>query len=104
MTEVTESAGRTKKFMARRFTAPSADAELTPGEDRFARALAMRDGEDAPADLTSKDLAAAYRNAWPGRAKRFRPATVAAKAADLIDAPRIQAAIAHYLAERAGAP
>ena len=31
MTEVTAMAGRMKKFMARRFTAPSADAELTPG-------------------------------------------------------------------------
>jgi hypothetical protein len=109
MTELTEKAGRTKKFMARRFTAPSADAELTAGEDRFARALAMRSVENdpaalAPGDFTLEELATAYRTAWPGRAKRFRPETVAAKATDLIDAPLIQAAIAHYRAERAGAP
>ncbi|NNE85578.1 MAG: hypothetical protein HKN28_16565, partial [Alphaproteobacteria bacterium] len=95
---------------ARRYSAPSADAELTAGEDRFARALALRTGEGAPPDnivaddLAPEDLAEVYAVAWPGRAKRFRPETIAAKADRLLDSPLIQAAISHYRAERAGAP
>lgn len=87
-------------FRARRFTAPSAGAELTAGEDRFARALAATQ----PGAITAGDLVSAYAAAWPGRAKRFRPETVAARTAALLEAPLIQAAIAHYRAERDGAP
>lgn len=57
---------------ARRFTAPSADAELTAGEDRFARALAGAD----PGNINAGDLANAYAAAWPGRAQRFRRKSV----------------------------
>jgi hypothetical protein len=95
---------------ARRYTAPSADAELTAGEDKFARALALRAGAGVPADvivaddLAPDELVTAYAAAWPGRAKRFRPETVAAKANALLDSPLIQAAITHYRAEREGAP
>ena len=86
----------TTKFMARRYR-PTREADrLTQGEDRFARAVAMRIGDAGADDLTPEDLAAAYRVAWPGRAKRFRPETVAGKAAALVNAQRIQAAIAHY--------
>lgn len=112
---------RPVKFMAKRYTAPSADAQLTAGEDRFARVLAMRgsspntEAEEAAGaegsggeltldDLGPDGLVAAYHTAWPGRAKRYRPATIAAKAAATFDAPLIQAAIAHYRAERQGAP
>ena len=60
----------TTKFMARRYR-PTREADrLTQGEDRFARALAMRCGDGEPDDLTADDLTAAYRAAWPGRAMR----------------------------------
>jgi len=96
---------QTKQFRARRYTAPSADAELTAGEDRFARALAGAHPDSINAgDLTPDDLMAAYAAAWPGRARRFRPETVAAKTAALHAAPLIEAAIAHYRTERRGAP
>jgi len=97
---MSEAPAPEKRLRARRYTAPSADAELTAGEHRFARALAG----SQPGDITPDDLASAYAAAWPGRAKRFRPKTVAAKTAALLDAPLIQAAIAHYRTERQGAP
>ena len=84
---------------ARRYAAPSADAELTVGEDRFARALAGAE----PGNIAPDDLPAAYAAAWPGRAKRFRPTTVAANTAALLAAPLIKEAIAHYRAEREAA-
>ena len=110
---MTEPLAQTGKKRARRYTAPSADAELTAGEDKFARAMAVRGGAEAPPDgtpdslpdnLNAEDLAAAYGAAWPGRAKRYRSTTIAAKAAALFDAPLIQAAIARYRAERESAP
>ena len=99
-----ETPAETRRLRARRFTAPSADAALTAGKDRFARTVALKSGTPPPADLGPADLRAAYRAAWPGRAKRFLPATVAAKTAALLGQPLIQAAIAHYRAEQAAAP
>ena len=102
---MTKPLAQTTQHRARRYAAPSADAELTAGEDRFARAIAVRGGEGAaPDSVSAEDLAAAYATAWPGRARRFRLATIATKSAELFAAPLIQAAIAHYRAERAGAP
>jgi hypothetical protein len=89
--------------MARRFRPTHEADRLTEGEDRFARAVVMRSG-GKPGELGADDLDAAYRAAWPGRGKRFRPETVAGKAAALIASPRLKGAIAHYGAERAGAP
>lgn len=91
---------RAKPMRARRYAAPSADAELTVGENRFARALAGAE----PGNIAPDDLPAAYAAAWPGRAKRFRPTTVAANTAALLAAPLIKEAIAHYRAEREAAP
>ncbi len=49
-------------------------------------------------------MAAAYRAAWSGRGRRFRPETVAAKAAALLDSGLMRAAIVHYRDQRKGAP
>lgn len=110
---MTNAVARTTTQRARRYTAPSADAELTAGEDRFARIVALNiepaigqggDDKSTPADLAPADLETAYRIAWPGRAKRFRSATIAAKTSELLDAPLILAAIDHYRAEQKAAP
>jgi hypothetical protein len=103
-----------KQTRARRFRAPHADAQLTAGEDRFARTAALRSGPNPTFDFEPGDLdlavlelddrLAAYRAAWPGRARRFRAATVAARVDALLEQPLIQAAIAHYRAEQAAAP
>lgn len=100
---------RPARTIARRYRPARAAEALTAGEDAFARALAARCGDGAPqslgpGDLAADDLAAAFRAAWPGRARRFRPATIADRAAALAAAPRLQGAISHYRAERAAAP